>query len=194
MTSIGSKWRASRLEPYFNRTIVGFDLRKGSSLNKLFMTSYDDSVRYEDLNEEHRDQMSGINLFYCDPSAQPLFTIPYDARIVAFDLPTTLVSCLLNGQVSVPFPLPSEKLDQDWQFVGFDVVDAITQTSAFYGFDRSTSDLGHLAEIFSIRFNSCGLIDDMEAAVRAATSFDDAIPEHAPFAPCGTWLKISSLE
>lgn len=189
MTNIKSSWQSSTLKNFFERTIVGFDLRKNSSLNNLFMTSYDDSVRYEEINEKYQDQMTGLNLFHIDPSNIPSLMIPVDARIVAFDLPTEFVTCLSNGNVSNPQPLPLVRVNRGWEFMGFDVVDAITQTSAFYGFDRSPSDLKELSEKVRIQFNSHGLIENEETAVRAATFFDGLYWEHAPFSPCGVWLK-----
>ncbi|GHT96241.1 hypothetical protein AGMMS49545_20720 [Betaproteobacteria bacterium] len=172
----------------FERTIVGFDLRKSSSLNNLFMTSYDDSVRYEALNESFQDQQSGLNLFYIDPSAIPSLTLPVDARIIAFDLPSEFVAYLSCRNVSNPQPLPTVDINNGWAFMGFDVVDAITQTSAFHGFDLTTS-LSEIIKKCSLRFNGHGLLDDREATVRSAEFFDDLIPEHAPFMPCGVWLK-----
>jgi len=189
MTKIRSGWRSSTLKNVFERTMVGFDLRKSSSLNNLFMTSYDDSVRYEEINEKYRTQMSGLNLFQSDPSKIPSLTTPVDARIIAFDLPTELVAYLSLGNVANPRPLPLENVDRGWEFMGFDVVDAITQTSAFYGFDRSPSNLKEIAKKAKLRFNGHGLIEDGETAVRAATFFDGLVREHAPFSPCGVWLK-----
>jgi hypothetical protein len=172
----------------FERTIVGFDLRKNSSLNSLFMTSYDQSVRYEEINEQFQDQQSGLNLFYIDPADIPSLEVPGDARIIAFDLPTEVVTYLSNGNVSNPQPLPRVNMGKGWKFMGFDVVDARTQTSAFHGFDLAIS-LSDVMKKYSFRFNSHGLIDDEEVAVKVAKYFDELISEHAPFMPCGVWLK-----
>jgi hypothetical protein len=174
----------------FERTVVGFDLRKSSALNNLFMTSYDDSVRYEEINEKFQAQQSGINLFYIDPSAIPSLTIPVDARIIAFDLPAEFVTYLSSRNVSNPQPLPIINIDNGWEFMGFDVVDAMTQTSVFHGFNLSIS-LEEVMEKYSLRFNNHGLIDDMEVALRVAKFFDGLIPEHTPFVPCGVWLKVA---
>lgn len=189
MNTIRSGWRSSALTEKFDRILVGFDLRRRSSLNKLFMTSYDDSVRYEDLNEEHQDQLSGLNLYTSDPSMIPSMTMPLDAVIVAFDLPTNFVRYLSVGEVSNPQNLPSENIDEGWQFVGFDVVDAITQTSGLYGVDWPSSGLSDLLMKLKLKLNENGLLDDADAALKAAIFFDGLIGEHAPFAPCGVWLK-----
>lgn len=182
-------WRSQVLKKHFDRTVVGFDLRKGDSLNSLFMTSYDASVRYEELNEQHQNALTGLNLFHIDPSKIPFLTIPTNGRVIAFDLPTEFVIYLSNGNVSNPQPLPLAWSDKDWQFMGFDIVDAITQTSALHGFDWPISDLRKVAEKLRLQFNSHGLIIDENAAIKVAKFFDDLFEEHAPFAPCGIWLK-----
>ena len=177
------------LENLFGRTIVGFDIRKNSALSNLFMTSFDDSVRYEEINEKYQDQQSGLNLFYIDPSDIPSLNMPVDARIIAFDLPTERVEQLSKGIVSNPKPCPFLNIDCGWKFMGFDVVDAITQTSVFHGFDLTKSDISKILEEHAIVFNKNGLIDDGKKAVNIALFFDKKIPIHAPFSHCGLWLK-----
>ena len=189
MTNIRSGWRSSMLKKPFERTIVGFDLRRSSSLNRLFMTAYDDSVRYEDIYENWQDQLSGLNLFYSDPTCIPALAIPADAVVIAFDLPAEFVTYLSMGTVSSPEPLPSAGLGKDWAFIGFDVVDAITQISAFYGMDRTPSELEWIAKNLKFNFNDNGLIDKEEIALKGAKFFDQLVMEHAPFSPCGIWLK-----
>lgn len=189
MTNIKPGWRSSALKKPFERTIVGFDLRKKSSLNNLFMTSGGDSGQYEEILEKYQDQTNGLNLFPFDPSDIPSFTIPPDARVVAFDLPTEFVTYLSKGNVSNPQPLPQATVDKSWEFMGFDIVDAYTQISAFYGFDRSPSDLREISEKAEFQFNGHGLIDSVEASIKAAAFFDAMAVEHAPFSPCGVWLK-----
>lgn len=171
------------------RRIVGFDLRKESSLDRLYLTSYDESVRYEDINEKYQDQLSAINLFFTDPTDIYSMMLPGDARVVAFDLPVQCVVELIKGNVSSPHPLPALDVDSGWDFMGFDIVDALTQTSAFHGFDIATAHLHEVAGKNSIRFNSHGLIDDEDAAIASAELFNSLIPEHAPFSLCGVWLK-----
>jgi hypothetical protein len=171
------------------RKIIGFDLRRESSLDRLYLTSYDDAVRYENINEKYQDHLSGINLFFTDPTDIYSLILPGDARVVAFDLPVQRVVELINGNVSNPEPIPTLNVDIGWDFVGFDVVDALTQTSAFHGFDITTAHLHEVMEKNSIRFNSHGLIDDEDAVVAATDFFDNLIPEHAPFSSCGVWLK-----
>jgi len=189
MNPIRAGWKISTPLNALERTIVGFDLRKSPLLNNLFICSHDDSVRYEELIEKFQDKQSGINLFYIDPSDISSLTVPVDARIIAFDLPTQFVTYLSNGQVSNPQPLPNIRIDNGWRFMGFDVGDVITQISAFYGIDLTDSDLKAMTEKCALCFNAHGLIDDWETASRIAIFLDRLIPEHAPFMPCGVWLK-----
>jgi len=41
-------------------------------------------------------------------------------------------------------------------------------------------------------FNRYGLIDDFKKATSICGVFDDIIPEHYPFMPCGIWLKLTN--
>lgn len=171
------------------RTVVGFDIRKGSSLKKLFLTSYDDEVRYENIYEKFREYRSGLNLFFVDPSSLVSLEMPIDARIIAFDLPTDLISHLARGNVSNPQPLPQININNgEWDFAGFDVVDPLTQTSAFHGFNPPLP-MKKMIEGHSSVFNNHGLLNNIECALKMAEYYDNIVPEHSPFAPCGIWLK-----
>lgn len=174
--------------PASERTVIGFDIRKSLPLKNLFMTSYDDNVRYEDIYEMCKEYQSGINLFFVDPSRITSIKIPTGARIIAFDLPTDLVASLLNGNVSRPYPLPKINIKSDgWDFVGYDVVDPYTQTSAFYGFTKKFSE--KITDSCFIILNSYGLLENIESAKKVSEFCDHLVPEHAPFSPCGVWLK-----
>lgn len=172
------------------RTLVGFDIRKSSSLNNLFMTSYDNEVRYEDIYEKFQDYQSGLNLFFDDPLSIPSLRVPQGALIIAFDLPTELVVRLSNGNVSCPQPLPKTNIQNGWSFAGFDVVDPITQTSAFHGFDLSIS-IEKLLKEYSTTLNRHKLLCDKGSAQEMVDVFDELIPEHAPFSHCGIWLRAN---
>lgn len=189
MNKIRTNWQLSGPHDLSARTVVGYDLRRSSSLIKLFLTSFNDSARYEEINERYRDKQSGINLFYEDPADAKLFKIPADARIIAFDLPTEYVIYLSKGNFSSPEPLPKRFVVADWSFVGFDVVDVLTQASAFHDFDLHDSDISNIASACGINLNKIGLIDNQESAIATAAYFDAHIPEHLPFMPCGVWLK-----
>ncbi len=172
------------------RIVVGFDIRKSTSLANVYMTSYDEDTRYEDIYEGLRTYQNGLNLFYVDPFYLMPPEITTNARVVAFDLPEDVVQSLLEGNVSTPQPLPKANLKNKWDFIGFDVVDPITQTSAFHGFTPSRS----VEQIdCTVSFNNYGLLDDFGTALKVANYYSDHIPEHAPFTPCGVWLKQASL-
>lgn len=177
----------------YKRTVVGFDIRKEASLNNLFMTSYDENIRYEYIYEDLNNFQNGLNLFFVDPSSLNTLDIPAEARIIAFDLPTDVVQCLLEGNVSNPRPLPITDLQNKWDFVGFDVVDPVTQTSAFHGFTLPIP-IELLSEEDVISLNNYGLLEDFEIAKKIAKCCSDNIPEHAPFSPCGIWLKPIKTE
>lgn len=170
------------------RTVVGFDIRKSTALNKLFLTSYDENVRYEDIYESLQEYRSPINLFFIDPTCISELEIPRDSLIVAFDLPNDIVDCLLEGNVSSPRPLPEINIHDGWDFVGFDVVDPYTQTSALYGFDLQETVKEALEKV-TVNFNKSGLLEAMGGAEKIAQIYDHLIPAHAPFSPCGIWLK-----
>jgi hypothetical protein len=183
------RWQSSILRAPFERVVVGFDFRKEGSLAALFMSSYDESVRYEYIYETHADMLSPMGLFSENLVQVLLQDMPPDARVIAFDLPAGYVSHLLIGNVSNPLVESVETLRQGWRFMGFDTVDPMTQSSAFHAFDVSPK--GCIDEIdpnYAIR-NRVGLFDDADAALRSAAFFDEMFPEHAPFVPCGIWLK-----
>jgi hypothetical protein len=182
-------WRSNSLFAGFDRTVVGFDLRRCSSLSRLFITSYDESVRYEEIIEKYEDKLLGMHFFNVDPSKISSLVIPSDGRIVAFDLPVSLVDYLLNCNIVSPQPLSIELNIDEWKFMGFDIVDAYFQYSAFHGFNWATSTAGELEEKFNFPLNDVELIANDRVALRAAEFFDGLIEQHAPFAPCGIWLK-----
>ena len=171
------------------RKIVGFDLRRRSSLSCVYMTSFDDKVRYEEINESINLFQSGMNLYSFDPREMPGLTMPVDAVVIAFDLPEDVVDRLLRGNVSNPGPLPQVNIAAGWQFLGFDIVDPVTQTSALYGFDMATGSLEDLLRKEGADRNKHGLIDLASTSYCLAKVFGQSFPEHAPFYPCGIWLQ-----
>lgn len=172
-----------------NRTLIGFDLRRRAVVGNLFMTSYSDSIRYEDFIDQHQDALSGVNMFALDPSDPPISPIPGDAMVVAYDLPVDFVRCLQKGKVSIPPEIQDIPPRGNWCFKGFDIVDVRTQTSALNGFDLTSRVLQQMLRKCSVRRNVSGLIHDWNAAVRAAMQFDRIYSEHVPFMPSGVWQK-----
>lgn len=135
MNNMKIRWRSSILRAPFERVVVGFDLRKGQSLTTLFMSSYDESVRYEHIYETHADMLSAMGLFSGNLVEYLAQDMPPDARVLAFDLPAEYVNHLSMGNVSNPWVESMETLRQGWRFMGFDTVDPMTQSSAFHAFD-----------------------------------------------------------
>jgi len=194
MNKTRNDWRQKVL-PNSQRTIIGFDLRRPETVNNIFMTSYDDTVRYEVIEEKLFSHLSGINLFSSDPQEKSFFNVPNNSRVIAFDLPDMFVRHLLSNLISAPNPLPVniEYIKQSWVFCGFDIVDAITQTSAFHGFDFSDRELNKISKKRGGIYGEW-LIDDFCEAIVVAKRLDKLIPEHIPFMPCGIWLKPTKDE
>lgn len=184
-----SGWQSSMLHSPFERALIGFDLRKAESVAQLFLTSYDEDVRFEDLMETSGRFLSAINLFQTDPTDIPSIKLPPNARIVAFDLPVEYLIHQARGNVSNCPKIDMGVLLDDWKFIGFDIVDPMTQSSALSPVEMSSSDLTNEISQNGFSRNGYGVVGDQDAALRAAVFFDSLIPEHAPFVPCGIWLK-----
>lgn len=151
------------------------------------MTSHDEDRRYEEINELHAASLSAMNLFAADPSGMSSLSLPSDSRVIAFDLPVACLAKLSAGNVSAPAPLSMEVLDPGWEFIGFDIVDPYTQTSALGGFGEGARRI--VAGEVPLAVNGFGLVDDFAQASQAAVQCDALLPEHAPFVPAGVWLK-----
>lgn len=174
-------------DQHFDRTVVGYDLRRPESLAAVHMTSYDEKARYETIYDICESQLSGLNLFTVDPTQIHSFRLPEGARVIAFDLPTPYVEATARGNVSVPPMLPWFEEPDNWTFLGFDVVDPRTQMSAVNSY-LAECGFCHNAVENSIRVNEFGLIDSIEVAESASSKFEKKYFEHAPWIPCGVWL------
>lgn len=182
-------WKSSSLLNQFERAVIGFDLRKAESVTQLFLTSYNDKVRFEDFMETNERLLSPINIFLTDPTGIPEVNLPSNAEVIAFDLPLDYLLYQSHGNVSIAPKISFNVLSRDWNFMGFDIVDPFTQLSALSGEMVLPSDVSLLSSDSLFNRNGNGLIDDPDAALKAAVIFDALIPEHAPFVPCGIWLK-----
>lgn len=187
--SIKNDWRACNQMVPFRRVVVGFDLRKNDTLKRIFLTSYNEMVRYEEFLEMHNDYLSAMNIFSCDPSIIPFINIPKNAEIIAFDLPVDYVDKLMQGGVSVPVLTPIDVVEKGWQFLGFDVVDPITQSSGLDGGLFASNLLSDGENKETLVLNKNGLINKSDVALKFSAALDLRIPEHMPFVPCGVWLK-----
>lgn len=172
----------------FDRSLVGYDLRKAESLGSVHMTSYDEDARFEAIYDLYESQLSGLNLFSVDPSQIPLFALPKNGRVIAFDLPTSYVVTAAKGNVSLPPMLPWFAPLSSWKFLGFDLVDPRTQISAL---DMYLGEISNQSEGVktTIPLNEFGLICRVEVAERALLKLESKYVEHSPLVPCGVWLK-----
>lgn len=170
----------------FGRTLVGYDMRKPETLSAVRMTSYDEESRYETVYDIYAPHLSGVNLFFIDPSSSSSMIVPENGRIVAFDLPTMYVEKMAKGIVSVPPALPWFVDMNRWDFLGFDIVDARTQLSGLELYLDTTG--GEVATNFTL-LNGFGLIENIALARTYSNMLSEKIPGHAPMVPCGVWLK-----
>lgn len=174
-----------QMEPQSQRVIVGYDIRKPSALRSVYMTSYDEDMRYEQIYNLYRERLSCINLFAADPSDH-IASSHTDALIVAFDLPKAYVDLAAEGNVSVPPSLQAFETPTNWRLLGFDVVDPGTQTSALDMLKRK--EVRDAPSTHSFR-NFHGLFHTAEAALETVPFLEKMVPEHKPLQLCGVWLK-----
>lgn len=172
------------------RTIVGYDLRRIKYIDSVFMSSYDEKRRYEELIEENVKYLSPMNLFIKDPALIEAIDLPKDCAIIAFDLPDCFLKNLLSGNVSVPKAVPIRPCCLEWIFIGFDVVDPYTQTSIFDNDSLSVSCKDWVCYRDGFKKTKNGLISDFKQALVLSSRADEFFYEHKPFIPSGVWLKV----
>lgn len=199
-----TSWSAASLKPGHRRALVGFDLRlpaiptlpllkftsskvpqktlKTATLDPELWPVFDAATAYD-------SQRNGVNLidqavgdFYEGKGAQA-------AALVAFDIPHSLFMQLAKtfGLRDLDKHRLSEKR---WEFLGFDVVDIRTQSSALYSFDLTEAEQARLREAIPLPLNEWGLIDRDSATIALCLESDVVVPGHAPFAPCGVWMAL----
>ena len=190
MNSINLNWSANSISTNYTKCLVGFDLRRKSTLKKVFLTSDDENVCYSDLWGKYDDIKYSLNLFPILPSRINGLSIPEDAVVIAFDLPLSLAEAINNSRNFATSTLSIElvSINENWKFLGYDVADPIGQYSAFYGFEWESYELNEILKPMSIALNENGIISEQQLAINAAIHFDELIPEHAPFSPCGVWI------
>jgi hypothetical protein len=132
-------------------------------------------------------ERNGVNLI--DQSSEDLYDgiAPSKAALAAFDIPYTLLTDLAT---TFGFrDLDHNRLTHGrWRFLGFDVVDIRTQSSALYSFDLSEGEQDKLRKAVPFPLNDWGLLNREADAISMCSEFDVVIPGHAPFAPCGVWM------
>lgn len=191
MSSIKLDWSADNLAPNYIKCLVGYDLRRKSTIQTVFLTSDDSNVCYEDLWVQHNEFRYSLNLYSVYPEKMNGFAMPKEAMVVAFDLPLSLAEEINNKNFSAStLSIELVSVKNEWKLLGYDVADAVRQYSAFYGFDWDKDELDGILISTAVKLNEYGIVDDQNSAIKLAIFFDKLIPEHAPFAPCGVWLKL----
>lgn len=170
------------------RCIVGFDFREWNQNEQPPVTSLDPQVWKRIKPSKPPFDENGLNLY--EISTNDLVSIQTEGneRLVAFDLPVLVVEEISSTFGVNCLPIETVADTSRWSFLGFDVVDARTQCSAFYSFDWTEMELADFFRRFACRQTPHGLVADLGDAVAASDAFDDIVPEHAPFAPCGVWV------
>lgn len=196
-------WTAAQLKNTFERSVAGFDVRaRVHSLESdppgLFgaksiridgcewrPATIDSEVWERVVSQDQQDECNGLNLFPSLDLAQAVATAGADSCVVAFDFPAELLNAISKtfGLSSSPSTGPV-----DWEFLGFDVVDVRTQSSAFYSFGWDRREWIEFAST-GLDLNRFGLVKEAKSAVDLAIEFDRRVSAHAPFAPCGIWRK-----
>ncbi len=179
---------ASSLILGYPRYIVGFDFRIGKQDQDIFPATIDNQVWPRQPIDHASLDENGFNLF--DGPIKKITTgrPQINSVLVAFDLPVIFVDALAAtfGIVPLPVNLLSARA---WIFLGFDIIDARTQSSGIYSFDWAEEEFTFIIKKLSLQLNKNGLVDNETNAIKAAIFFDSLVKEHAPFAPCGVWVN-----
>ena len=173
-------WTVKDLWADYKRSFIGYDIRiKDGSISPKTLSPeiWPKNELLDDISSDI--ETNGLNLLNSCRNVSSLLSL---SALVAFDIPAQLAD-----SISHTFGLqPSEQAEVPekgcWEFLGFDIVDPRTQSSALYdfsGFDNITN---------SALKNKSGLIDDISQSIKLSIAFDLAIKEHAPFVPCGVWI------
>ena len=196
----------ARLKRGYRRAIIGFDLRAVPSYTPprseiQWLGSWFDTARprlsadqfvwtrfWEPIEES---DFAPFGLAYTPDvlnsgiKTTSLWAL-HDSVLVAFDMPVSWIEWRMGSLAGIT---DLSDIPTEFKFSGFDVVDSwFIDGSGLYSFDRSKEDMLKIMAVTKGDLNSLGLIDDEEAALRAARYFSKKIPDHAPFSPCGIWL------
>jgi hypothetical protein len=201
-----SGWLANSLASHYERALVGFDFRlpKIPALQPLKISNPRDSekaLKAATLDPElwktselgdYDFERNGIN--FMDQATAELYDarVPPKVALVAFDIPDTLFAQLEETFGLRALDAKRVFLNPNWRFLGFDIADIRTQSSALYSFDLTETEQNKLREAVPFPLNEWGLVNQESDAIATCTKFDDVIHAHAPFAPCGVWMARSS--
>ena len=179
---------ASSLILGYPRYIVGFDFRIGKQDQDTFPATIDNQVWPRQTISPALDE-NGFNLF--DGPLKKITAAQHqiDSVLVAFDLPVIFVDTLAATFGIVPLSVNLLSANRAWTFLGFDIVDARTQSSGIYSFDWVEEEFTLIIKKLSLQLNKHGLVGNEANAIKAAIFFDSLVKEHAPFAPCGVWVN-----
>lgn len=201
------EWKPGQLFSGYKRSIIGYDLRRKSSdydyfsnsnsfshldiKNKKFPATIDNQV-WPEVDDKYKleSQCNGFNLFDKISIEIQKKCQESNAVIVAFDIPSELAIDLTSTFGLLPQPL--DTVEQSWRFLGYDIVDIRTQSSAIFSFSWTENEIIAIFQKLSIKLNGYGLIQGELDALRISSGFDKMIPEHSPFAPCGIWIYIDT--
>ncbi|MCI5209352.1 MAG: hypothetical protein D3910_11285 [Candidatus Electrothrix sp. ATG2] len=197
-------WNVRCLQQNYAREVIGFDLRDISiefgtfhnkdliaiELKNKLPATIDNQIwpKYEN-KYEFDAQFNGFNLLdQVDAEVEELVA-QHGMLLVAFDIPTELAKSLKATFGLIPHPLDSLPDEHGWRMLGFDIVDIRTQSSAFYSFSWTQVELRSIFQETALKINSYGIISSESEALKLSLYFDKIIPEHAPFFPCGVWVR-----
>lgn len=172
-------WVITELSQGYKRSIVGFDVRVA---DRMLASSMDPCVWPQHESMEFFDvsrYSNGLNLAVTFEALSG-FSGFNGAVLVGFDIPKSLAL-----MIERTFGLRSSDINifssSDWKFLGYDVVDIRTQLSAIWWGG---------VNIRSGETNEYGLVNGQDEAIKISISADRIFVEHAPFCPCGVWMKI----
>lgn len=179
-------WSAGKLKNNYSRSIVGYDLRinivedQPKTISRSIWPQHPSRVGYEFEKYEN-----GINLSF-DLESLLLVEDCDDSFLVAFDIPTDLAELVRTTFGLHLLDTNSMPMPERWEFLGYDIVDIWTQSSALYDFSINKIEY-FLAHDSSIEVNNHGLVSSADSAIKLVGIFDEKIKEHSPFSPCGIW-------
>ncbi len=189
-----SPWSAASLMAGYPRSVVGFDFRVWMQDQGNCRATIDNRVWSRQPIQDCLLATNGINLFDGSVAQFSRIKAPRDSIRVAFDLPTALVKTMASTFGIVPLVPSVLSPDKGWKFIGYDIIDARTQSSGLYSFDWTKTEFASMRSRLSLDLNSRGLVDDELLAIKCAIFFDTQVTEHAPFAPCGIWVAGEHVE
>ncbi|MBF0552114.1 MAG: hypothetical protein HQK60_16460 [Deltaproteobacteria bacterium] len=186
-------WSANQIRKGYARCITGFDLRVALMTDlhgegRKFPATVDELIWPEiNIKEELKSDHNGFGVFDLIDDEVRDAAHAEATMLVAFDLPEDYVGVFSSTFGLRPIPVESVSSDKSWKFLGFDVADMRTRSSGLYSFTLTESDRKRKELLRELQLNSFGLLQDEEEAIKVSRAFDEIVPSHAPFAPCGVW-------